>query len=100
MTQRTEAGAEDDRQSRLPQVEPGIRDGDDADEYRGELEIWRQPDGEQIDRLAVSFLERYVLDATRFDGGDPLPVLALPDRNVPLYFVNRLHWPSPYTNRP
>ena len=50
-----------------------------------------KPRVEQLDRLAVPLLERDVFNAARLHGGDPLPVVAFPDRYVFLYFLHWLH---------
>ena len=91
MGDRAERGADDDGGCRLPQVETQVGDGDDADEYGGELEVGGEPGPEQLDRLAVPFLQGDVLDTSRFDGGDPLPVIPFTNRNVLFDFLHGLH---------
>ena len=91
MRERAQRTAQDDGERSQPEAQTKDRDAEDADEDRGELEIRREPRPEEIDRFAVPLLERYVLDAARLDGGDPLPVLALPNRYVLLYVLDRLH---------
>src|SRR4029077_9143351 len=95
MSDRAEPSPEDDGQRRLPQVQPRKSHGDDADEDGGELQVRGKPGPEEIDGLAVPLLEGYVLDAARLDGGDPLAVVALANRDVLFYLVCSLHWPSP-----
>ena len=95
MGERAQEGSDDDGGCRLPQVEAKKDDRDDPDEDSRELEVRREPGPEQVDGLAVPLLEGDVLDAARLDGGDPLAVLALPDRYVLLYFLSRLLSPSP-----
>jgi len=89
--ERAQRAAQDDGERGLPEAETKDGDAEDADEDRGELEVWGQPRPEEIDRLPVTLLERDVFDAARLDGGDPLPVLALPNRYVLLYVLDRLH---------
>src|SRR5437773_11981957 len=100
MGQRPQCAADDDRDRRLPEAEAEDRYAEDAHEDRRELEVRRQPRPEQIDRFAVTLLERDVLDPARLDGGDPLPVLALPNRYVLLYFLDRLHRRFPSLRTP
>src|SRR5213083_195970 len=48
-----------------------------------------EPRPEEVDRLPVALLEGDVFDPSRLDGGDPLPVVALPNRNVLFDFLHR-----------
>ena len=91
MRRRAKRAADDDRERRLPEAQPEDRNAKDAHEDGRELEVGRKPRPEQVDRLAVALLEGDVLDASRLDGGDPLPVVALPNRNVFFDFLHRLH---------
>src|SRR5256885_15939919 len=100
MGRRAESAAQKDGEGGLPEAETDHRDGEDADVDRGELEVGREPRPEEIDRFAVPLLERYVLDATRLDGGDPLPIVALPDRYVLLYVLGSLHRRFPSLTAP
>src|SRR5258708_19702901 len=80
--ERGEGGRDGDRKRRLPEAEPEHGDAENADEDGGELEVWRKPRPEQLDRLAMALFESDVFDAAWLDGGDSLPVVALPNGNV------------------
>src|SRR5207248_10898767 len=69
--------SDQDRKSRLPEAQAEYRDSEDSDKDCRELEVRRQPGPEEVDGFAMALLERYVLDATRLDGGDPLSVVTL-----------------------
>ncbi len=91
MRQRAERAADDDCGRRLPEVQPEEKNGDKADEDGGKLEVGRKPRPEELNRLAVPLLQGDVLDASRLDRGNSLPVVTLPNRYVLLYFLDRLH---------
>ena len=91
MGQRTESAAKDDGKGGLPEAEPEHRDTEDPDVDGREFEVRRKPRPEEIDGFPVALFERYVLDAAGLDGGDPLPVIPLPNRYVLLYVLDRLH---------
>src|SRR6266581_4379114 len=99
MRERSDCGADDDGGSGLPEVEAEELDGDDADEYRCELEVRRKPHEQEVERLAVSFLQGNVLDAARLDRGDPLAIVAFSNGNVLLYFLGSLHRRFPLNKR-
>src|SRR5213076_1288819 len=82
-------------ESRLPEAEPEHRHAEHPDEDRGELEVRRQPRPEEIDRFSVPLLQGDVFDAAWLDGGDPLAVVALPNRYVLFYVLGCGHALSP-----
>ncbi len=89
--QRSERAADEDGERRLPEAEPEHSHAEHPDKDGGELEVRRQPCPEEVDRFSVPLLEGDVLDPAWLDGGDPLSVIALPDRYVLLYVLGCGH---------
>ena len=89
--QRPERASDEDGERCLPEAEPEHGHAEHPDEDRGELEVWRQPRPEEVDRFSVPLLQGDVFDAAWLDSGDPLPVVALPDGYVLLYVLGCGH---------
>src|SRR5712691_7318076 len=99
MRERSDCGTDDDRRRGFPEVESEEDDGDRSDEDGRKLEVGRDPDEKDVERLSVSLPECYVFHASRLDGGDLLAVVALSNRYVLLYFLGRLHRRFPLNKR-
>src|SRR5205807_8349438 len=89
-----EGGADHDRRGRLPHVEAEKDDGDRPDEDGGELQVRRKPGPEEVDRFAVAFGERDVLDTTRLDLCHRFPVFALTNRDFDRFGYSHASTPA------
>ena len=74
--------AQNEGQRRLPEAEAEPRDREHADEDRGELHVRRGPGPEELQRLAVPFVQRDELRAARLDRHDLRAVAALADEDA------------------
>ena len=70
-------GPDDDPEHGLPEVQAERGDREHADEDRRELHVRRAPRPEQLQRLAVPFVQRDELGTAGLDGDDPLAVGSL-----------------------
>jgi hypothetical protein len=79
LRQRPQHVANQQRQYRLPETQTEHPNRQDAGKDGRELQVRRRPGPQQLQRSAVPIAGRDVLNATRFDGRNPIALGTRPD---------------------